>query len=109
MDNAMTIERRAWRRDACTPDSDLHIGRVRSGHEVRVVNLSAGGALIDAPIRLTPGSAIDLRLLLNGHLNPVRGRVVRCFVSAIQADTVRYRAAVAFEHQVGVQPEAGRG
>jgi len=92
-------ERRAWPRSRC---SQGHVGcpaRVRPGHDVHVLNLSCGGALIVGR-RLTPGSMVELRFRGTERSFHVRGQVVRCYVSRVHADAVCYRAALAFEDRM---------
>jgi hypothetical protein len=74
--------------------------RVRPGREVTVLDLSSGGALIEADHRLLPGSLVELQLAgADGRL-AVRGRVLRCSVSSLHPSRITYRAAVAFEREL---------
>lgn len=102
-------ERRAWPRDACSNSSTSYVARVRSGHEVLVIDVSFGGVLIDAPIRLAPESTIDLRLTASHGVISVRGRVVRCYVSSLHPEAVRYRAALAFDRPIDLPAPAAAG
>lgn len=71
--------------------------RLRPGRDVRVVDLSNGGALVEGLVRLMPGSPIELHVLCLDARHTVRGRVLRCYVSAIGPAGVCYRAALGFE------------
>lgn len=62
-----------------------------------VINVSSGGALIDTPVRMVPDSKVDLRLPGREGTVSIRGRVVRCYVSSLRAEYIRYQAALAFE------------
>jgi hypothetical protein len=73
--------------------------RVRPGHAVVVIDVSAGGALIEIPQRLLPGAAVDLQIQTAQRRTTVRGRVVRCSIAGLHSTMVSYRAAVAFDHQ----------
>ena len=91
----MPAERRAWLRD--------HISRaacVRPGRDVHVLDLSRGGALIEGRARLAPNSRIELRLNAQGQVIHLSGRVVRCYVSALNESVVSYQAGVAFEQHL---------
>jgi hypothetical protein len=70
---------------------------LRPGRPVMLVNLSAGGALIESQRPLRPGSNVHLQLVLDDRSLGLAARVLRCAVGAIAAAGVRYRGAVAFE------------
>jgi hypothetical protein len=71
--------------------------RIRPGHDVIVVDLSATGMLVEGWCRLRPASLVEVHLRFTEARFTVEGEIVRCFVSAIEAGTgVRYRAAVIF-------------
>lgn len=74
--------------------------RVRPGHEVDVVDVSSGGALIEAVHRLLPGSAIDLQLVIRENQVAVRGRVLRCAVARLRPAAVFYRGAIGFDRSL---------
>ena len=76
----------------------IRTARLRPGREVEVIDLSAGGALIESTHRLLPGASVDLYLTSDRRqIDPVRGRIVRSAVSLLQAALVRYRGAIAFD------------
>jgi hypothetical protein len=77
-------EHTPWRRD----------GLLRPGQEVRLLNVSRGGALVESHTRLLPGTRADLQLS-GAHRKTVRGRVERCRVAGL--DPVRYQGAIVFE------------
>jgi len=74
--------------------------RIRPGHGVRVMNLSPRGALVESRQRLAPGRTVELQLEAAGARHATRARVVRCYVSAVAADIVMFRGALAFERPV---------
>jgi hypothetical protein len=68
---------------------------LRPGQEIVVLNLSRGGALVESPTRLVPGTRTELQLF--GDLRrSVRGRVERCRVSCLEP--LRYEGAIVFDH-----------
>jgi hypothetical protein len=74
--------------------------RVRPGHDVAVIDASAGGLLIETDRRLLPGAAIDLQLATAAGTVAVRGCVLRCTVSRLRAAAVFYRGAIGFERHL---------
>jgi hypothetical protein len=71
--------------------------RVRPGHRVTVIDLSARGALIEAARALRPNSNVDVYLETDAQRRTVSARVVRCAVAAIDPEAgVTYRAALSF-------------
>jgi hypothetical protein len=98
---ATALARRGDRRRAPRwPSAEQHgIGcaRARPGREVRVIDVSAGGALIETAHRLLPGSAIELLLATSHRQTSIRGRVLRCRVARLDASTVWYRGAIGFD------------
>ncbi len=78
----------------------LVAARLRPGRDVRVLDLSSGGALVEASVRLMPGASIVLHLVGVGSHHTIRGTVLRCYVAAIDRATgVRYRAALGFDQR----------
>ncbi len=71
--------------------------RIRPGHQVRVLNLSHGGALVEGSRRLLPGTTVDVHLEREEESHACRARVVHCAVSALHQHGVAYRAGLAFE------------
>ncbi len=63
---------------------------------VQVVELSAGGALVESRTPVRPNARTELSLDgVDGRRHAVRARVLRCWVSALEPLT--YRCAVTFE------------
>jgi hypothetical protein len=75
---------RGWHRQAL----------LRPGHEVEVLNLSAGGALLQSTARLKPGMTTELQLQGNSRCT-VRGRIARARV--ISVTPLYYEAALVFD------------
>lgn len=77
--------------------------RLRSGTEVRVIDISNGGVLLEAPSQILPGARVELFLVAAGQRWLVKGRIVRSHVSVIAPECgVRYRAALAFNEPVSI-------
>jgi hypothetical protein len=78
----------------------LSRARLRGGRELVVLELSNCGALVEGTTRLLPGTHVDVHLITGDGRTLVRGRIVRASVCAVDAEVVRYRGAIAFEHWV---------
>ena len=73
--------------------------RVRGGRELKVVDISDHGVLVESEARLLPGTHVEVHMVTGDGRVLVRTRVVRACVSALR-DGVRYRSALAFERRV---------
>jgi hypothetical protein len=74
--------------------------RLRAGRELAVLNISDGGVLVEGPARLHPAAHVDVHVVTREGRVLVRSRVVRAFISHLEADLVRYRGALAFERTI---------
>lgn len=83
--------------------------RLRPGRTAHVVDLSAGGALIETDWRLFPGMRVEMQLGEAVPLFRVVGRVLRCHVALLDCERIRYRGALMFEEHLpfGVAPTHG--
>jgi hypothetical protein len=87
-----------------TPWSELAL--LRPGQDVFVINVSSGGALLESHTRMSPGARTELQLSSGpARRRSVRGRIVRCGVSAL--DPLRYRGAIAFDEWLDVDGGTG--
>ncbi|MGQ0735078.1 MAG: hypothetical protein ACT4QD_15660 [Acidobacteriota bacterium] len=77
-----------------TPGGGHPLSTLRPGQRVKVVNLGAGGALLESFERLAPGARADL-VLRGATTRQVRGRLTRCRVVCLTP--VRYQAAMMFD------------
>jgi len=93
----LTSERRANRRRCRVQEHGIVRARVRPGHVVTLVDVSAGGALVEAEHRLLPGSSVEIQVESENRSACLRGRVVRCAVVRVRPDSVSYRGAIAFD------------
>lgn len=71
---------------------------LRPGRTVSLVNLSAGGALVESQRPLRPGSNVHLQVIADDKTIGLAAQVLRCAVAAIDGDGVQYRGALMF-HQ----------
>ena len=94
-------ERRRNRRRHHQDDHGISSARLRSGHDVSVIDVSAGGALIESDRRLLPGAAVELNLR-SEHRPPeiMRGHVLRSAVTRLRSNLVCYRGAIRFDHEL---------
>jgi len=89
-------QRRERRRETRVPGDGVR-ARVRPGHRVHVIDVSAGGALIEVGRPLPPGGRVELQLECDTRRAHLAARVIRCAVAAIDRDRgITYRAALAF-------------
>ena len=72
---------------------------LRPGRAVSLVNLSVGGALVESPRPLRPGSSVHLQVTTGARAIGLTARVLRCAVAVIDADGVLYRGALMFDQR----------
>jgi hypothetical protein len=100
------FDRRNFRRTG-VGEHGIISARVRPGHPVAVIDISAGGVLIEISRLLLPGAAADLQLDTAHRRASLRGRVLRCAVCRLLPSGVSYRAAIVFDRQWPFSPRAG--
>ena len=69
------------------------------------MDVSDAGALVESATRLLPGTHVEVHVVSRDGRVLVRSRVTRASVHAVTADTLRYRAALAFERRVNSAPQ----
>ena len=94
------LERRHTRRLTTVQSHGVVGARVRPGHDAELIDVSRGGVLIETTCRLLPGATVDVQLSTLDGRAIVRGRVLRCSVTHLCADRIRYRGAIAFSTAV---------
>ena len=103
MNNRSTCapERRKYPRTA-PPESSIPAQvRLRPGREGSVVNVSRGGACIEASSRLLPGTPVEIQVALPDWQWRGEAQVLRCHVSALPREAkVRYRAGLQFSKPI---------
>jgi hypothetical protein len=68
-----------------------------AGTEVRLIDLSRGGARFESETRLLPGSTVAIRLVTPDSTLVMVGRVVRSRVARLEHGRLGYDAAISFE------------
>jgi hypothetical protein len=94
---SLIVERRRARRRQTVPEHGIESARVRRGVRLTVVDVSAGGVLIETSHRLLPGMPLEIHLQRNSGTSTIRGRVLRCGVVRLTASSVCYRGAIGFD------------
>jgi hypothetical protein len=67
------------------------------GSDVRIVNISRGGILLETDGRLRPQMKIVLKLITSEGAIKIEGRILRSSVSSLKG-IPRYQSAIAFDH-----------
>jgi len=93
-------DRRLTRRHLDTDAHGIVSTRVRPGHRAKLIDVSAGGALIETTHRLLPGTTVELHVETRSHRTNVRGRVLRCAIVLVRPSWVCYRGAIGFDRQL---------
>jgi hypothetical protein len=77
------------------------LARLKPGPLLTLLDVSAGGALIQTPARLTPGAHVMIEFLAPGtrHATALRSRVTRSQVAGLDG-CVRYRGACSFDEKL---------
>ena len=95
--------RKAPRFDA-TAISNLKMVIQGDEHEVKLINISRGGALIEFSERMSPGSSISLHLLIANTIYNIRGRITRCGLSSMNNKVPQFQSAIAFDKDFMLLP-----
>ena len=99
------MERRGTARRPVALNEPLSSGRLRTGGQLRIVDASSSGALVETAERLLPGRNLDVHIVSAQGRVLARSRVVRACVVHLTADSIRYQAALAFERALDVHLE----
>ena len=97
-ESSSTDDRRAHVRLAAADLPWIRVSRLRNGPAVALLNLSVGGALLEADVPLRPGSRLTLEIAGHAGEEPALApmRVLRCEIAALDHVTARYRGACEF-------------
>lgn len=90
------------------PDANNALAaRLSSGADVRLIDLSRGGAQFECERRFLPNSIVSLRLMTRDDVVVVTGRVVRSRIVRLATGGLGYVVAVAFNHTltIPIEPE----
>ncbi len=93
------LDRRKSRR--LSPDEIPNFKSVRllAGQEIQLINLSAGGAMLESTTRIMPGAKICIRLVAHDALFLLHGRVLQSRASALSESGITYQCRVAFDEE----------
>ena len=107
----LRTERRRHTRRQHSADHGIGSARLRPGYDVSVIDVSAGGVLIESDRRLLPGGAVELNLRGTGRPPEiVRGLVLRSVVARLRSNMVCYRGAIRFDRELSwLTPEESNG
>jgi hypothetical protein len=92
-----TTERRQTNRRRRLEEHGVVSTRVRPGHHATLIDVSAGGALIETSLRLLPGAAVELQFETGTARTSIRGRVLRSSVIRVRPSWMCYRGAIGFD------------
>lgn len=80
--------------------NDGIIGRIKPTMEVRILNISEHGMLIESPCGLHPSGKCELTLEALGGRHVIKGRVARCRAQMVQLEdgsaAMRFQAGIEF-------------
>ena len=80
--------------EAGEPEARL---RLRTGHELRVLDISDQGARVEGEARLLPGTGVEVHMITATGRICFRSRVLRSQVCRVTADAISYQSALSFE------------
>lgn len=103
-------ERRNWPRIPAEALPNVS-AKLATGPDIRLVDLSRGGARFECEKRLLPGAKVALRLVTPDGTLVVRGRVVRSRIVRLERGGLGYDAAIAFNETLSEmleEPSANR-
>jgi CheY-like chemotaxis protein len=72
------------------------------GGDVKIVDISNQGVLLETTSKITPGRTVDLRVLGQDTDLNVPARAIRSEVASVDAMGVRYRVAAAFSRDIDI-------
>lgn len=103
---APDANRRAYPRVRREDLPSLSGARLASGAEIKLIDLSRGGAQFESDRRFLPNSTVSLRLVTTDSTFVVHGRVVRSRIVRLDSGGLGYNVAVAFNELLQHLPEA---
>ena len=97
---AVQDDRRRTPRHGRVEEHGIVSAKVRPGRDASIVDVSAGGALLETTHRLLPGTSVELQFETSVERATVRGRVLRCAVARLRSTSVCYRGAIGFDRHL---------
>jgi hypothetical protein len=94
------VDRRRAPRVPVAGTSWRELALLRPGQDVRVINLSSGGALLESSSRMKPGARTELQLS-GVPRRGLSGRIDRCHVSGLEP--LRYQGAIVFDERLDIR------
>lgn len=76
--------------------------RLVGGPDVRLINISRRGVLVETTTRLLPGSPVGIKFVAADATLILRGCVVRSSVAVLNGSALRYHTAVSFSEDIGL-------
>lgn len=76
--------------------------RLVAGTEVRLVDVSRRGVLLETDTRLLPGSPIRIKFVADDANMVLKGCVVRSSVNIVSGEGLVYRTAVSFDEDISL-------
>jgi hypothetical protein len=98
-------DRRAHQRRSGRDLEWLRLVRIAQGMDVRLIDLSEGGALLEVDSPLKPGTVLSLEISGVGLETVVPLEVLRCYVSSLRGNIAIYRGACAFGRLIALPGE----
>jgi hypothetical protein len=92
--------RRSAERHRRLEDHGIVATRVKPDHHARLIDVSAGGALIETTHRLLPGATVELHMESSSRRTDVRGCVLRSAVVRVRPTFVCYQGAIGFDRHL---------
>jgi len=92
-------DRRLEPRQRSIAEHGIFSVRIKPGRVVVLVDVSAGGTLVEGQQQLRPGAAVDVQMCDVMKEVVVRGRVLRSAVFRLQATDIWYRTAIQFDRR----------
>jgi hypothetical protein len=93
-------DRRAFPRLTPSVLQWLRETRLKYGPGVRLIDVSAGGALIETQMPLRPDAGLVLELIGYRSVTVAESQVIRCHVAGVRSDRVLYRGACVFARRL---------
>ena len=94
---------RAARLDASAIRTLKSVSQV-GGPEIKLINISRRGALIESPERKSLRSRISLRLATEEEAYLLKGRIIRCSTCPMNPEVLKYRYAIIFDKDFSILP-----